>query len=333
MRRLSIIYARPKADVVRPRFTNLISMLHLPVSVHTALNLTKDVQNYEARSAPSQLVDYSSFGTAGLGIDTAYAAWSTMTQAFYSESLPFSQTCPGHPPAPFVGHMERLGNGFLDQHPVELLLLGDLTPSRHDHWLIRVANAAQPPRMILEFWPDDHLLSEVGPVSKECVTKWEALGYGSTCSLLNALQVGGVVDRTWLIVVRHRVKNLSWPEWHGKVTRPMQNCLKPVGIPKAAYRPDPHIDVADGSGRTELPRSEYDSMPFIPGSLISTPRGTRRLLNDEIARGLGVPKKWLEEVYPTGQLVRRTVALHIFRGTGSSFYEEPECGDPRRHTA
>lgn len=286
--------------------------------LHAAFNFIKDVQNYEARSAPSQLSDYSTFGSAGLGIDTAFAAWSTLTQSFYSESLPFSRTCPGHPPAPFVGHMERLGDGFLNLHPVELLLLGDLSPSRHKHWLTRIAKASQRPRLVLEFWPEDHILSEVGPVSKNCVSDWEEHGYGSTCSLLNALQVGGVVDRTWLVVARHIAKNLSWPEWHGTVIRPMQNCLKPVGIPKAAYRPDSNPDVARGSGRTDLPRSEYDAMPFIPGSLISTPRGTRRILNDEIARGLGVPKKWLGEVYPTGQLIRRTVALHIFRGSWPS---------------
>jgi hypothetical protein len=292
-------------------------MLHLHVSARTSFNFIKDVQNYEARSAPSQSVDFKTFGSAGLGLDSAYAAWSTMSQAFYSESLPYEQTCPGHPPALDVGHMERLGNGFFQRHPVELLLLGDLNPLRHDHWLTRVSLAPLPPRLIVEFWPEDHILSETGPVSKKCVTKWEQLGYGSTCSLLNALQVGGVVDRTWLIVVRHTVKNLSWPEWHGKVTRPMQNCLKPVGIPKAAYIPEPDDNVVKESGRTSLPRSEYDPMPFIPGSLISTPRGTsRRLLNDEIARGLGVPKQWLGEVYPMGQLIRRTVALHIFEALG-----------------
>jgi hypothetical protein len=45
-------------------------------------------------------------------------------------------------------------------------------------------------------------------------------------------------------------------------------------------------------------------MPYIPGSLIETSRGVRRVLNDEIARGLGVPKTWLGEVYPSGQLAR-----------------------------
>jgi hypothetical protein len=53
-------------------------------------------------------------------------------------------------------------------------------------------------------------------------------------------------------------------------------------------------------------------MPYIPGSVIETSRGVRRILNDGIARGLGVLKTWLGEVYPSGQLVRRTVALHVF---------------------
>jgi hypothetical protein len=39
-------------------------------------------------------------------------------------------------------------------------------------------------------------------------------------------------------------------------------------------------------------------------------------LNDEIARGLGIPKKWLEGVYPSGLLITRTVVLHIFKALG-----------------
>jgi hypothetical protein len=223
--------------------------------------------------------------------------------------------------------MERLSDGFLNSHPVELLLLGDLSPSWHNHWLTMIGKASQPPCLVIEFWPEDHILSEVGPISKNCVLEWEAHGYGLTCSILNALQVGGVVDRTWLVAARHIAKNLSWPEWHGTVIRPMQNCLKPVGIRKANYRPDYDTGVAQGSGRMDLPQSEYDAMLFIPGSLILIPRGTRRILNDEIARGLGVPKKWLGEVYPTGQLIRRTVALHIFRGSWPSTNKGPACTD------
>jgi hypothetical protein len=93
-------------------------------------NLTKDVQNCESRSAPNQRVDCHSFGSAGLGIDSAIEAWTNILQVFYSEVQPYGVVCPGHPDALFVGHMDRLGKTFLDRHSVELLLLGDLTAKR-----------------------------------------------------------------------------------------------------------------------------------------------------------------------------------------------------------
>jgi hypothetical protein len=196
------------------------------------------VINYEARSAPNQSTTYTSFRTAGLGLDTTREAWATLTQVLYSESKPLEQVCPGHPPTPFVGHMDRLGVNSLDMSPVDILLLGDLDTRRDLDWLKRVNCARQAPRLVLEFWNEDALLSEAGPVSKKVVTEWEVAGYGSTCSLLNAIQAGGVVDRMWLIVARHLSKSLHWPEWREKVVRPMQNCLRPTGIPRGAYRPE-----------------------------------------------------------------------------------------------
>jgi hypothetical protein len=294
-----------------------VSILHV-LNLYTADNFSKDVDNYEARSAPTQSTTYTSFGTAGLGLDTTKEAWATLTQVFYSESKPFDQICPGHPSTTFVGHMDRLSVSFLNTSPVDILLLGDLDTRRDTDWLQRVIHAQRPPRLVLEFWNEEALLSEAGPVSKKLVTEWQAAGYGSTCSLLNATQVGGVVDRTWLLVARHTCKNLRWPEWHRKVVRPMQNCLRPTGIPWVAYirpennhRPQSQINLPS-------PRTEWESMPHIPGSLIETSSGVRRILNDEIARGLGVPKTWLGEVYPSGQLVRRRVALHDLRGSRSS---------------
>jgi hypothetical protein len=64
-------------------------------------------------------------------------------------------------------------------------------------------------------------------------------------------------------------------------------------------------------------------MPAWPGSLIGTPRGTRKLLNDELTRGLGTPKPWLGDVYPKGGTVRRTPAVHIFEYIGL-FLVKPE---------
>jgi hypothetical protein len=91
----------------------------------TADNFSKDVDNYEARSAPNQSTTYTSFGTAGLGLDTTGEAWATLTQVFYSESKPFEQICPGHPMTTFVGHKDRLRGSFLNNSPVDILLLGD----------------------------------------------------------------------------------------------------------------------------------------------------------------------------------------------------------------
>ena len=52
-------------------------------------------------------------------------------------------------------------------------------------------------------------------------------------------------------------------------------------------------------------------MPVQPGSFIRTDKGVRRLLHDELATGLGLAKAWQKE-YPSGHLVRKTVALHLF---------------------
>jgi hypothetical protein len=60
-------------------------------------------------------------------------------------------------------------------------------------------------------------------------------------------------------------------------------------------------------------------MPAKPGSLIQTHEGVRRLLNDELAKGLGVPKTWLGDRYPSGKAVANTVSLHLFEGLTSSF--------------
>jgi hypothetical protein len=44
---------------------------------------------------------------------------------------------------------------------------------------------------------------------------------------------------------------------------------------------------------------------------IVTERGTRRLMNDELARGQGTPKSWLGDQYPKGKMVRQTIAVHL----------------------
>jgi hypothetical protein len=214
-----------------------------------------------------------------------------------------------------VAKVRRLPRSYLQQRPVDLLALGNLGAEQHAAWLERVKYTHSPPRFVFEFWPENSLFSDSGPVSKVQVTKWSNAQSKSTCRLINSTQVGGVVDRRWLVVIRYRSRknerDLKWPNLGGEVTRPMNNCLRPNGIPYAAYRRcAPHNKSRSSIGDL-IPHSDKDSMPAWPGSLIETSRGVRRMLNDELARGLGVPKAWLGEAYPRPNTVRHTIAVYI----------------------
>jgi hypothetical protein len=103
----------------------------------------------------------------------------------------------------------------------------------------------------------------------------------------------------------------------------MANCLRPTGIPSSAYRHDLDSDKAKLASVHSIPHCERDSMPAWPGSLIETARGTRKLMNDEIARGLGAPKSWLGDAYPKAGTVRRTPAVHLLEYL-SHFLVTPE---------
>lgn len=85
-------------------------------------------------------------------------------------------------------------------------------------------------------------------------------------------------------------------------------CLRPANIPCSAYRTSPvSQEVVD------IPDSDHDAMPPIAMGFIQTPNGTRCLLNDKLAKGLGMPKTWQEDNYPDGFSLKTTVALNIFK--------------------
>jgi hypothetical protein len=103
----------------------------------------------------------------------------------------------------------------LDLHPVDLPVLGDMEKANHAAWLARIAIAKDTPALLFEFWEDQAVLLPEGPMSKQVVTEWSECSYNSTCLMLNSTQVGGVVDRPWLIVARYKsdehTEELQWP--------------------------------------------------------------------------------------------------------------------------
>jgi hypothetical protein len=97
-----------------------------------------------------------------------------------------------------------LPKDILKQYPVDLLVLGDLDSNRLRTWQDIVAKAELPPIFVIKFWEENMLFREDGPVTKTSVTHWDKLGYATSCRTVNSTQVGGVIDRYWLVVVRDK---------------------------------------------------------------------------------------------------------------------------------
>jgi hypothetical protein len=283
----------------------------LSVGARTADKLELDIDAYEHRTEVPMAPKYSTFATAGLGFDLTAESWPTLTQVFASGSEKAFTQCPGRPSCPRLPMVERLPKDCLAFTPIDLLVLGDLSPARSNEWLQRIPGQGNPNhKLVLEFWDAYLVVKATGPMAKSTVTRWAKKGYQSTCRTINSLQAGGVVDRPWLVVARvheHEWADWTWPQFPAEVTRPMNNCLRPANIPRSAYRTSP----AFAQEAVDAPDCDRDAMPPIAGSFIQTPKGVRRLLNDELAKGLGMPKTWLEDHYPDGASLRTTVALHI----------------------
>jgi hypothetical protein len=105
----------------------------------------------------------------------------------------------------------------------------------------------------------------------------------------------------------------------------MSNCLRPTGVPWSAYHSSPNHQ--DGP----IPHADEDSMHARPGSFIRTVRGMRRLLHDELAKGLGAPKTWIGDCYPDGGTLQHTVTLHILESLSPLLHTEDigACPDPQ----
>jgi hypothetical protein len=272
------------------------------------------------------------YGSAGLGLDVTSEAWLNMVQVFCSEDCDPNTDTPNRPSLNHQQPVQRLKHDFLVTYPVDLLVLGDLSLAQSQEWRLQISNTTASPKIVYEFWPEHQLAQADGPMSKQAVTGWEELGYQSNCCIVNATQVGGVVNRPWLIVVRYHENFLRtrwlWLPITEEIRRPMDNCLRPTGIPFAAYRTDLQTAKARLAHPSSIPDSEKDPMPAYTGQLITTPRGTRRLRNDELARGQGVPKSWMGERYPRSKLVNRTVPVHILEYVGSMLTEPVPADEP-----
>ncbi|CAJ1960569.1 unnamed protein product [Cylindrotheca closterium] len=149
------------------------------------------------------------------------------------------------------------------------------------------ASQTHRPKVIIESWRSDPTLWQYGPTSKPTTTRWREAGYNINCRTIKATAIGGAVTQERLLVVRTRIDCRAQWTWDSldrdlSVIRPMGNLLTPPGlVPRNSY---------SQSGSAHTPHSLHDPMPNQIGAWIKTEKGVRRLMKEEVAQGLGIPK-------------------------------------------
>ena len=190
---------------------------------------------------------------------------------------------------------------------VECLLIGRLLAPTYTERIRSMVKATESkPKLVVEFWPTGANYHEHGPLCKATRVLWEEIRYGSRCQIVRASEVGSSVDHAKLVVVRtiQSGDKFWWPDAQlESVIRPMANCLLPVGVPRNAFRV--------GSPTGHEPRAQQDLMPERSGQVIIVDGKRRRLLDQELAKGLGVPKSWLKNSTRRCEMLKETTSIHI----------------------
>ena len=238
---------------------------------------------------------FQSFGTYGSGLPLMAPAWTGYTHIF---DVHIRRTT-NEDKIPEAIHNYtglRCKRNLFNKHPVDIFAvdMGNRPMTNHDikieHWE-RMMQASQPqfrPKVVIEAWPARAVIWESGPTGKASRIRWKELGYSTRLQRIDAQHIGGAIIQPRLMVVRIQ-PNVPWG-WYPidvqRPKRPMCNLLIPPGlIPR---RRDTYYSSVEG----HIHDPNQDPMPAVIGRWIKTEKGIRRLLAEEISRGLGVPKEW-----------------------------------------
>jgi hypothetical protein len=218
----------------------------------------------------------------------------------------------------------RAPKRLLELHPVDVLVADHTSAGRDQgdqepEWtaLLRSCAPEARPGVVIEVWKPRWIVQPTGPLSKPRRKAMLQLGYQQRSTVIQGTQVGGAVDQQRLIVVYYNpqekyandIGGRDWCLTTDRRPRPMSNLLRPVGlVPRRTYwtRSPP-----DG-----VPIWNIDPMPDAVGRLIQDARGVRRLLGDELAKALGVPKEWGDARNLRGGEVNHLTGTHIWEYLG-----------------
>ena len=107
------------------------------------------------------------FGTVGHGIDLPRMVWPHMTHVFSSQLRNARESLPGMPEAQVeLGPAHKVRHYLLDQHPVDMLLVDDISEDVWSPWLTKCKLSHRPQAVIWSGSPGLLITDTAGPARK-----------------------------------------------------------------------------------------------------------------------------------------------------------------------
>ena len=252
-------------------------------------------------------------GLVDCGLPLCRTTWTNANIAWEVDARVRTRTnalpeCPA--PALAYTSVNSTPRRLLQSNPVDLLIVDHSHQKAADYfsrdrrsecvwtdWLL-----LERPARIVEIWREGDVPAVVGMPGKAHRKKLTILGYQSQHKIVRATEVGGSMNHSRMIVIHTNLslaqpcRDMSggWdPNTIVRQPRPMSNLLRPIGlVPRSAWSMSRSVD--------KMPCRETDPMPAHSGTWIDDGGRARRLLPEELAKGLGVPKSWgnLERIEP-----------------------------------
>eukprot|EP00956_Cyclotella_meneghiniana_P001834 scaffold2011_cov26-Cyclotella_meneghiniana.AAC.4 len=263
---------------------------------------------------------YTSYGTCGDSLNLMSETWHGLEHVFSIHGPhPLSSSPAIQGRYHYVG--PRHSVQLLNHHPVDLLIIEcgrwqcPRPPLDGQRWELMIHATAldSRPKTIIEIWPPNSLLWELGPSGKASRVRWESLGYTSKMKVIDPQHCGGAIVQPRAIIVRHSLDNWVWAPYSSlSAARPMQNLLIPKGLrPRRKLVQPPNSD---------LPSFDRDPMPGKPPAWIVDVDGPRQLFPTETAKALGAPNSLLgSQDHLTPKLLSNSSSIFHFEYLSQCF--------------
>ena len=276
------------------------------------------------------------FGSVGGGLDLGRLALNPQDQVFSSQDNDFSFQLPHRPGTHEFRCRDRLGPNFLNQHPIDVLLIDDGDSSKSitplNRWIASTDDANLP-----------LVIAVAGPasrVSQQPDVTWrrarrkelEQRGYQAVEWLINSMDHGAALDQERTFDVYYQASSWatpapSQPVPQGLPPRPMQNLLMPCGVPSSQWHkpkmplqleipttlPDqPTGPLCVGTcGKGQVLHPSGCMVDSLQDVWVATERGVRRLQAEELAKAKGLPSEWRNKDAPLSpKVVASATSLH-----------------------